>query len=405
MKPVKLIAVIFFLFFSINAHSQGILGKIKSKVQQKVDNKEDNAIDKSIDQADPTNKGKSTNNTTTNSNNTNETTTTTINTEPVNIKTYQNYDFVPGDSIVFYDDFTEDQDGEFPSHWNLEAGQGVVNKIGNDPGFFLTEGNYVRVNPLMKTESYLSNTFTVEFDYYAKSGSYAVICFLKSKDADGNDRTSDVNFENSGGVSTGYFPKDFNASYPGKDEGKKFEDNWHHAALIMKNNQMKCYVDQYRVLVMPNVGIKPTSIEFGGIGSQENPLIFKNVRVANGGNMNMIGQKFTASKIVTHGITFDVDQSTIKPESMGTLNMIVGVLKANPDIKFEIDGHTDNTGTPAHNATLSQQRADAVKAQLISMGIDASRLTTKGFGDTKPIDTNDTASGRAENRRVEFVKK
>jgi OOP family OmpA-OmpF porin len=85
--------------------------------------------------------------------------------------------------------------------------------------------------------------------------------------------------------------------------------------------------------------------------------------------------------------------------------MIVGVLKDNPDLKFEIDGHTDATGTPAHNATLSQQRADAVKAQLTTMGIDASRLSTKGFGDTKPISDNVTPEGKANNRRVEFVRR
>lgn len=149
---------------------------------------------------------------------------------------------------------------------------------------------------------------------------------------------------------------------------------------------------------MPNVDITLHSLAFGGIGSQENPIIFRNVRVAAGGN------KFTESKIVTHGINFDIDKASIKPESMGTLNMIVKVMKNNPDVKFEIDGHTDNTWESAHNLTLSQQRADAVEDQLMKMGIDQSRLTTKGLGDTKPISDNNSPEGKANNRRVEFVK-
>jgi OOP family OmpA-OmpF porin len=89
---------------------------------------------------------------------------------------------------------------------------------------------------------------------------------------------------------------------------------------------------------------------------------------------------------------------------MGTLNMILRVLKDNPALKFEVDGHTDNSGSAAHNLTLSQERADAVKDQLVKMGMDPTRLTTKGFGDSKPISDNNTPEGRANNRRVEFVK-
>jgi len=89
---------------------------------------------------------------------------------------------------------------------------------------------------------------------------------------------------------------------------------------------------------------------------------------------------------------------------MGVLNEVAKFLQSNPSIKMEIDGHTDNSGTAPHNLTLSQQRADAVKMQLVSMGIDESRFTTKGLGDTKPIAANTTPEGKANNRRVEFVK-
>src|SRR5215831_17490044 len=87
------------------------------------------------------------------------------------LKTYQNYDFVPGEKVLFEDDFSTDQDGEFPAHWVLESGQAVTNKTDKGLAFFLTEGNYVRVSPRMKTpDNYLPQNFTIEFDFIFKDG-------------------------------------------------------------------------------------------------------------------------------------------------------------------------------------------------------------------------------------------
>ncbi len=396
-----------------------IKNRIKETASDHVVNDAGDATDKAIDKTEDAagNAAKGDNNSSS-SDDTNSSSSGSSNTgsssstpAPPSIKSYQNYDFVPGDTVLFADDFTEDQNGEFPSHWNLTEGQAVVNTVAGKPSFCLTDGNYCQVSPRMKTKNYLGNTFTIEFDTYCdenNSEQGSPILYLTYTNKDGNSQDGEINFDKGdldgrGDVSLGYFPHELSANMPDALRNA-YPNNWHHCAIIYKNNQLKCYVDQYRILTVPNADVVPTAFGFYGIGNQTHPIVITNIRLASGGNMNMIGKKFTEAKIVTHGITFDIDKADIKPQSMGTLNMIVSVLKANPDLKFEIDGHTDNTGQAAHNLTLSQQRAESVKAQLIKMGIDGSRLTTKGFGDTKPIDSNDTPEGKANNRRVEFVR-
>jgi len=110
--------------------------------------------------------------------------------------------------------------------------------------------------------------------------------------------------------------------------------------------------------------------------------------------------------VAIHGILFDTGKATIKPDSEKVLQTIGDVLKSNAALKLEIQGHTDDVGAKAANQTLSQQRAESVRQYLITkFGIAAARLTSAGFGDTKPVAPNTTEDGRAQNRRVELVKK
>ncbi|TNE73865.1 MAG: hypothetical protein EP333_06320, partial [Bacteroidetes bacterium] len=103
-----------------------------------------------------------------------------------------------------------------------------------------------------------------------------------------------------------------------------------------------------------------------------------------------------------NNIFFEHDKSDLLSQSFVELNRLVSLLKANEEWKIEIGGHTDDTGSDAYNQTLSQKRASAVRAYLISQGISAERLTAKGYGESKPIASNETEEGKAENRRVEF---
>lgn len=328
------------------------------------------------------------------------------------IALYQHYEFVPGDSILFSEEFTGDRDGEFPGHWKLTKGHALINRVAGVPALVLIDGNYCEVRPRMRTDDYLTDPFTVEFDSYsdgddAQSGAILFLSYLNrdqnlqdgaiefdNGDTEGRDEVSITGFQ--GSALSCALPQELKNQYPNR---------WHHYAVIYKHGELKCYIDQYRILIDPDLGCVPLAFWFGGVGDQTHPIAITHIRVAKGSSMNLAGRKFTDAKIVTHGITFDLDQSTLKPESMGTLNMVAGVLNQNPGLKFEIDGHTDNTGSPEHNKTLSTERAQAVRDQLIQMGIDAARLTAQGFGDSKPVADNTTPDGRANNRRVEFVRR
>ncbi len=104
-------------------------------------------------------------------------------------------------------------------------------------------------------------------------------------------------------------------------------------------------------------------------------------------------------------INFDSGKFDLKPETQGTIDQIVALLKDNADLKVSIEGHTDNVGQPAANKTLSEQRAKSVMAAVVKGGVDASRVSAAGWGQERPLADNRSEEGRAKNRRVEIVKK
>ena len=111
-----------------------------------------------------------------------------------------------------------------------------------------------------------------------------------------------------------------------------------------------------------------------------------------------------SGRVAVYGINFVTAKATVKSESEPVLAEIAKLMQNNPEWKFRLEGHTDNVGAKASNLALSRQRAAAVAAWLAGQGVDKSRLSAEGFGDSKPVSDNTTDEGRAKNRRVELVK-
>jgi outer membrane protein OmpA-like peptidoglycan-associated protein len=122
--------------------------------------------------------------------------------------------------------------------------------------------------------------------------------------------------------------------------------------------------------------------------------------------VNLVEKQLTEQKrAVTYGIYFDFNKDTIKPESEPVLKEIVQAMTDNPDWKLTVEGHTDNIGGDTYNLDLSKRRAAAVKDALVTRyHIAADRLSTNGYGSSRPVETNDTLEGRARNRRVELTR-
>ena len=173
--------------------------------------------------------------------------------------------------------------------------------------------------------------------------------------------------------------------------------------------RLRVYANGEKIWDIPrafDAASKYNAVTFGMQGSYgaDDYMLLGNIRLAVGA-ADTRNKLMTEGKFVTRGILFDVNSDKIKPESSGALKDIANVLKENAGVKVKIVGHTDSDGDDKANMTLSEKRAAAVKNHLVKeYGIDEASLTTEGKGESQLADKNPTPEGKANNRRVEFIK-
>ena len=334
------------------------------------------------------------------------------------LQSYSKYDFIPGEKIIFYEDFSQDAVGDFPALWNTNGSAEVVTTN-------LFPGNWMKFDSreAVWTDALLNlpENYTIEFDIIPVKNSegnmsgYHFLLF-QCKNAKAFDHGSvpgnagfyfKMEYYGTPRYST-YINLDgadgLNLSGSKDDEGLKQKVNQkYHMALWFQKGRVRLYQDQNKLFDLPKAftfqGVKMDRIRF-----EEGAAMLSNIRIAVGAP-DMRNKLLTEGKLVTYGIYFDVNKDVVKPESYSTLKSIAGILTENPDVKIKIVGHTDSDGADAANLDLSKRRGASVKNELVkNFGIDASRLESDGLGESQPIAPNDTPANKALNRRVELLK-
>jgi outer membrane protein OmpA-like peptidoglycan-associated protein len=335
------------------------------------------------------------------------------------LQSYSKYDFIPGEKVIFYEDFSQDAVGDFPALWNTNGSAEVVTTN-------LYPGNWMKMvgDKCVWTDGLLKlpDNYTIEFDiipirgdegdrmsgYYfrlyqainAKAWDAGAVPgkagFLFAVEYTGRPtyRTYINGTEGEGLGMTGYINEE--AMHQKKDQK-------YHIAIWVQKARVRLYQEQNKIIDLPKA-FPVASVKMDRIRLEYGAAMISNIRIAVGAP-DMRNKLMTEGRLVTYGIYFDVNKDVVKPESYGTLKEIAGILNEVPDVKVKIVGHTDADGADAANLDLSKRRAASVKNELVkSFGVNGDRLVTDGMGESQPVAANDTPANKALNRRVEFIK-
>jgi len=331
------------------------------------------------------------------------------------LQSFSKYDFVPGDQVLLYEDFSQDAVGDFPALWTTDVA-GEVNTLNIAPGNWFnlksTEGSYW----LMKDIDFPKN-FILEMDIVPKKEGARIAADIvifgenshseMDKNGDPGNCGLHVTIEKNTWETKGYKKGTTEKLTGSSTNNLVLPEKVNHVILWVQNRRVRIYHQGGKVLDVP------TNIYEG---SKFSRLCFKLYRGASSGSYisnikittaapDTRNKLLTEGKLVTYGIYFDVNKDEVKPESYGTLKDIATILNEVPDVKVKIVGHTDSDGQDAANLDLSKRRAASVKAELAkSFEVNADRLETDGMGETQPVAKNDSPVNKALNRRVEFIK-
>ena len=436
MKSVlKLLFITVLVGLTMNVQGQikvDLNRKINNKVNQRVNKNVDKAIDKGLDavengaKEDPK-KTEKTDPATTNQNNQSDKSAGTDNQAQVGksggqdqpqLQSYSKYDFIPGEKVIFFEDFSQDAVGDFPALWNTNGSAEVVT-TNLFPGKWMQfiGRESVWTDGLLK----LPENYTIEFDIVPIKGeedrmagySFRLMQSVNPKSWDGGAVPGKAGYS----FFVEYFgrpgyrtyingPEGEGLGLNGYKEGEEFKEKVnqiYHIAIWVQKSRVRLYQDQNKLFDLPKA-FPVSSVKMDRLRFEGGALMVSNIRIAVGAP-DMRNKLMTEGKLVTYGIYFDVNKDVVKPESYGTLKEISTILNEVPDVKVKITGFTDSDGADAANLDLSKRRAASVKNELVkSFGVNGDRLVTDGLGEGQPIAPNDTPANKALNRRVEFIK-